>query len=173
MTTSREMVLIGGIAAALKELGSWTGETHIQKAAYISKIKKQIPFESEFVLYKHGPYSFDMNKSIMHMLSRGMLVAESNPGYGPSILINAPLWKVLNSQLGDFYGQFDSSIRAVCGHLARKNVAELERIATAVFVSVNFSTLSLAERAATISRLKPHISSEVAIAALEEADTIR
>jgi hypothetical protein len=173
MTTSKEMVLIGGVARALRERGSWTGETHIQKASYILKIRRSIPFESEFVLYKHGPFSFDMNKSIVHMLSRGMLFAESNRGYGPSILVNNSLWNALDARLGNFFGNFQSDVYAICGLLARKNVAELERIATAVYVSVSFPLLSWEDRAITISRLKPHIDRDAAMAALREAEVIQ
>lgn len=173
MTTSKEMVLIGGVARTLRERGSWTGETHIQKAAYISKIRRSIPFESEFVLYKHGPFSFDMNKSIVHMLSRGLLRSESNRGYGPSISVNSSLWNALNIRLGNFYEQFQSDIYAICDLLARKNVAELERVATAVYVSVNFPLLSWEDRAVTISKLKPHIDRDAAVAALREAESIQ
>ena len=35
MTTTQEMVLIGLIVKDLADNGSWCGETHIQKTAYI------------------------------------------------------------------------------------------------------------------------------------------
>ncbi|RWO58547.1 hypothetical protein [Mesorhizobium sp.] len=173
MTTSREMVLIGGVVKALKDRGSWTGETHIQKAAYIAKVRRNIPFESEFVLYKHGPFSFDMSKSIVHMLSRGLLYTENNPGYGPSFRVSDSLWKALNTRLDSFYSQFEAGIYSVSSALARKNVAELERVATAVYVMSNFSNFSLEEQAKTITKLKPHIAQEMALGALREAELIR
>lgn len=68
MTTSKDMILLGGIASLLKKHGSWTGETHLQKTAYVTKAVLGIPLSASFILYKHGPYSFDLNKSIAHML---------------------------------------------------------------------------------------------------------
>lgn len=172
MTTSKEMVLIGGVAKALRDRGSWTGETHIQKTAYVAKVKRGVPFESDFVLYKHGPFSFDMSKSIVHMLSRGMLSADSNPGYGPSFRVSETLWNALNGRLGNYFQNFALAIETVSDVLARKNVAELERIATAVYVSTNFPTIPVAGQAAIVTKLKPHISNELAIAALGEAESI-
>lgn len=172
MTTSREMVLVGGVVSALRVRGSWTGETHIQKTAYIAKIKRDIPFESDFVLYKHGPYSFDLNKSLGHMLSRNLLVSHSNPGYGPSYGINAALWGALNSGLGGYYAKFQEAVEEIADRLARKNVSELEKIATAVFVSTEYAGSSMRERAAVISKIKPHIAQEAALESLAEADQI-
>lgn len=172
MTTSKEMVLIGGVVRSLRLRGSWTGETHIQKTAYIAKIKRNIPFESEFVLYKHGPYSFDLNKSVGHMLGRGLLSADANAGYGPSYNVNEALWKALNTGLGDIFSRFEEGITSVSNQLARKNVADLERIATAVYMSFNFPTVSFEARANLITKAKPHIPHEVALAALIEADKI-
>ena len=172
MTTSREMVLIGGVAKALKDRGSWTGETHIQKTAYVAKVKRNVPFESEFVLYKHGPLSFDMSKSIVHMLSRGLLSTESNPGYGPSFEVAEPLWRALNNRLDNYYSNFGESIASISDFLAKKNVGELERIATAVYVASNFPALSVEEQARTITKLKPHIPQESALRALGEAESI-
>jgi len=169
MTTTREMVLVGGVAAALRERGSWTGETHVQKAAFVAKVLKHVPFESEFVLYKHGPFSFDLNKSLVHMRARGILSLTQNPGYGPSFEVNRPLWNALNQAAGNVFRQYSEGIDVICDTLATKNVAELERIATAIFLSVSHSDWSREELAEELVRVKPHIPPELARHAFDEA----
>lgn len=172
MTTSREMVLIGGVVRSLRSRGSWTGETHIQKTAYVAKIKRNVPFESDFVLYKHGPFSFDLSKSIGHMLSRDLLSSESNGGYGPSYDLNSSLWTALNKGLKDFYADFSAQIDDIGAKFSKKNVAELERIATAVYISSKHPFDADDIRADFITKIKPHISREMAFAALKEAEQI-
>ncbi len=172
MTTTKEMVFIGGVARALRVRGSWTGETHIQKTSYIAKVKYNVPFESDFVLYKHGPYSFDMNKSIGHMLARSLLVADQNPGYGPNFNLNEKLWVVLNSIVGEAFNDYSVIIDSVCDKLAKCNVSELEKIATAVYMNANFPDLSLDERASKINQIKPHIDLDAARTALNYSNSI-
>ncbi|MER9455743.1 hypothetical protein [Mesorhizobium sp. M0478] len=169
MTTTKEMVLIGGVVKALRDRGSWTGETHVQKATFIAKVAKHVPFESEFVLYKHGPFSFDLSKSIVHMRSRGLLVTEVNPGYGPSFNIKEILWRALDRTASNIFAQYEVSILQICEILAPKSVSELERIATAIYVSELLPNSSKEEKIKELVRLKPHILPDLASRAFEEA----
>ena len=74
MTSASEIHLVGRVVEILGEMHSWCGETHIQKTAYVAKVIKNVPFESKFILYKHGPYSFDMNGVLNHMRSQNILL---------------------------------------------------------------------------------------------------
>ena len=48
----------------LKDRGSWCGDTHIQKTTYFLQELLKVPLGFEFILYKHGPYSFDLEDEI-------------------------------------------------------------------------------------------------------------
>jgi len=172
MTTSIEMILIGGVVKTLRDRHSWSGETHIQKSAYIAKQIKHVPFESEFVLYKHGPYSFDMNKSLSHMRGRGLLTMTPNPGFGSTYDINEPLWAALNKAANNVFAQFEERIVFVCGILANKNVAALERIATAIFLKAEHPDKDTEFLASELISIKPHISLENARQAFIEAEQL-
>lgn len=169
MTTSREMILVGGIVDQLTKAGSWCGETHIQKTAYVAKTLKGLPLESEFILYKHGPYSFDLNKSLMHMAARGVLTLERRGHYGPSYRLNEPMWLALNRASQNVFESVSQTVEVVCKKLASKNVAELERFSTAIFVNTNFSDLDRSEKIRKFVELKPHVPRELAQSAFEEA----
>lgn len=134
---------------------------------------KNVPFESEFVLYKHGPFSFDLSKSIVHMRGRGLLLTEVNPGYGPSFSIKETLWRALDRTASNIFAQYEASISQICEILAPKNVAELERLATAVYVSEILPNSSKEEKARELVRLKPHILPDLAKRAFEEASLLR
>ena len=67
----------------LKAKGSWGGETHIQKAAYLLQDILNVDTGFDFILYKHGSYSFELTDELKAMRADGFLSLESAPPYGP------------------------------------------------------------------------------------------
>lgn len=172
MTTSREIILVGGVVKLLRDRRSWAGETHIQKTAFVAKILKAVPFESEFVLYKHGPFSFDMSTSLVHMRTRGLLSTTPNPGYGPTFDVNEGLWHALDSSADNYFERYEADVASVCDVLASRNVASLERIATAVYLIQSMPDSTDEDRANELTKVKPHIHIELARVAFEEVALI-
>ncbi len=172
MTTTLDMALIGAIVKSLKENGSWTGETHIQKACYIAKTTRNIPIGVDFILYKHGPYSFDLTKSLGHMFSRDVIQRDVHAGgYGPSYRVNEGFWLSLTRAVGAIFNPYRDELEFVCRELGPKNVAELERVATAVYVRLEQPEFR-ADRAAAGRRLielKPHFSAQTAAEGFDES----
>lgn len=73
----------------LRAKGSWCGETHIQKATYFVQELLRVPLEFEFVLYKHGPYSFDLSDELTAQCGQ-MRSSNYNPNnhlMGPALFI--------------------------------------------------------------------------------------
>ena len=103
-------------------LGSWCGETHIQKTSYVAKCVEHVPFESEFVLYKHGPYSFDLNAVLNRMRSQGIITLVPQGSYGASYHLNERIWAAINKATGNYFDQFASRVERVC---ARSDVVML------------------------------------------------
>ena len=62
----------------------WAGETHIQKALYFLHSMLNVPCLYNFVLYKHGPYSFDLHDDLGKMRAHLVLEIEPRRPYGPS-----------------------------------------------------------------------------------------
>jgi uncharacterized protein YwgA len=169
MTSASEIHLVGRIVEILDEMHSWCGETHIQKTAYVAKVIENVPFESKFILYKHGPYSFDMNGVLNHMRGQNILLVTPQGAYGSSYRLNEGIWSALSRATGARFDAFDESLRFVCTQFARKKVAELERIATAVYVHLNFTSLNPQEQIRKLNELKPHIGIPEAQLAFTEA----
>lgn len=91
MERNKRAVILLGLVEELKNNLSWCGETHIQKATYFLQEMRQVPLEFDFILYKHGPFSFDLTDKITAMRAEmrtdNLLKLQPQPyPYGPSIL---------------------------------------------------------------------------------------
>jgi hypothetical protein len=153
----------------LREEGSWTGETHVQKAAYVLSRVLGVPLDYEFILYKHGPFSFDLRNELSTMRAEGFMAWEARPfPYGPS-LKEGDLGPALKRQFSAAAERYGKQIEFVSKKLGSKDVKALERFATAIYVTLDLETPP-SERAAKINELKPHVPIQEAEEAVHEAD---
>ena len=125
----------------------------------------------DFILYKHGPFSFELRDDLSLMRADGLLeMVIKHPQYGPSYLPT----EFANTFLERFaktVATHQAQARFVAQHLGGKNVAELEKVAlTALFVRQSPKSRSRKQRAVELARLKPHISEADALQATEEID---
>lgn len=85
---AQEAILVR-LARRLYEHGSWSGETHIQKTTYLASVLLAIPFDFDFILYKHGPFSFELRDELDDMRVDGLLErVPQGPRYGPRLLVS-------------------------------------------------------------------------------------
>jgi uncharacterized protein YwgA len=155
----------------LRASGSWAGETHVQKATYILEKVLGVPAGFEFILYKHGPFSFDLRDEIGTLRADGFVDWEvKSERYGPS-LTAGPLSVALKHQFPAMPEKYKSEIDFVAARLGQKNVAELERLATAIYVTLEDGTPA-DRRATRINELKRHVSLSDAESAVAEADIL-
>src|SRR5688500_675546 len=162
----RAAVLLS-LITKMREKGSWCGETHIQKASFFLQRLLGVPLGFEFILYKHGPYSFDITKELTELRADSILdIQILNEQYGPSY---APgkLNDYLRTRFPKTLQRYDKQTGFVASQLGDKGVKELERLATALFVDVEVQG-NVAEKAKMIMRLKPHIGEGDARAAVEQ-----
>ncbi len=155
----------------LRVAGSWCGETHIQKATYFLQSLANVPLGYEFILYKHGPFSFDLGNEIARMLADDLVQLKVQPHpYGPSVIPAEGGERVMKrfSRTVDEYSQ---QIEAVAEKLGGKGVTELERLATALYVTQEDQSQGDTEsRAQRIHEIKPHVSLQQAREATDEVD---
>jgi hypothetical protein len=159
------------LAAQLRANGSWAGETHIQKAAYFMQELLSVPSGFKFVLYWHGPFSFDLRDSLNKLETWGCIQTEEQPyPYGPKI-VEGPTSGKLKS-VSTVPQEHAKSIQFVAQQLGKAKVSELERVATALFIELD-PNVSPADRPDRLVKLKPHISREEAPNAFERLAGIR
>jgi len=166
-------VVIAELADKLRANGSWCGETHLQKSLFFLQDVLGVPLGIEYILYKHGPYSFDLSESLMSMRADYLLEKEYvTDGYGPRLIPtkeSAELRKNYPKTLGSYSVQIDF----VATRFGGKGVADLEKLATALWVTRERGEGASREaRAARLHELKPHIRLPDALAAVDEFDTL-
>lgn len=170
MTNFKDYAILIELLRLMEEERSWSGETHLQKSVFILKTGMgvdTIPFS--FIMYKHGPYSFDLHEEIGVMLNLGLIQSIPNPGFGPS-LRPTPLGLKLCGRFPTTIERVSGKLICVASHFGRKTVSQLERIATALYVQVE---LPRAERGRQIERfveLKPYLTPEAAEMGFKELE---
>jgi uncharacterized protein YwgA len=163
----RDVILIR-LIEALRNKGSWCGETHVQKATFFLQAMAGANTDFDFILYKHGPFSFDLRDELTAMRADGFVsLRVQGPQYGPSI-VPEPGAEQLRRRFPRTLRENESRIAFVSSRLGNMSVSELERVATAYFVLQEDMESAVNERqlANRIHRLKPHISFDEAVDAL-------
>lgn len=163
MNPIEKSAVLLNLAAELRRQGSWTGETHIQKAMYLLQEILGLPTDFEFVLYKHGPFSFDLRELLNQMeAERAIELEEQEYPYGPKIKEGVLGPRILATVKGS--NQFQGQISFIAKELGNARVADLERIATALYVTLD-SRVPPTNRVPKVTELKPHIKPAEAEAA--------
>ena len=168
----RDVILIR-LIEALRTRGSWCGETHVQKATYFLQNMVGVQTAFEFILYKHGPFSFDLRDELAAMRADGLVsLCVQDPRYGPSILPDEGVAKRLQEQFPTTLEQHEDRISFIAEKLGDKPVVDLERLATAFYVSNEVTPGANADgRAKQVHNLKSHIPVEEALEAVRTVDT--
>jgi hypothetical protein len=167
----KQFAILLDMTDKLRRRGSWCGETHLQKATYFLQELLRVPTEFSFVLYKHGPFSFDLRDVLTAMRADRLLDLQPKGPYGPSLVPTQQGIELKNLYPKTLH-EYGTRIEFVADHLADKNASDLEKLATALFVTLENEGGSVEERAEEISDLKPHIDPESAEAAVIEVEAI-
>ena len=154
--------LVLALADSLKAAGSWCGETHLQKAVYLLQELTKVPLEFDFILYKHGPFSFDLRDALTAMRADYQLQIRANPiPYGPS-LDTTETGQKLQSRFSSVIEAHRKEVAFVAEQLGSKTVTELERLGTALYVYREAGSREREQVARRVNELKPHIPIDVA-----------
>lgn len=169
----RIRAVVAKLVEKMQDRDGWCGETHIQKTAYFLQALVCVPLDYEFIIYKHGPYSFDLHDDLMAMKANRFLKTEARRPYGPSFRIG-DLSEVITERYPKTLEQYDKHIEFVADALGSKGVKELERLGTALFVSNEMPDLrDVGERARLVNKRKPHVSLDQAQKAVTMVDELR
>lgn len=168
----RDAVIIS-LIENLRKKGSWCGETHIQKATYFLQRLFDVPLGFEFILYKHGPFSFDLSDELTAMQADMLIRMHLKPRpYGPSLILTDG-GEMIKKNYPVTIKNLDPEIRFVSEKFKNKGVAELERLSTALFVTHEIDPNgSVDSRAKSITELKPHVKISEALDAVKSIDEI-
>ena len=173
MDSQKRSAVVTRLARQLRNSGSWCGETHLQKSVFLLQELAGVDTGYDFILYKHGPFSFDLRDELTSMRGDGLLeLVPQSPPYGPKLKPTAQS-KEHEASFPKTLSRYADRIKFVTDTVADRGVAELERLATALWVTRQESQdCSIKERAEELHNIKPHVSLEQAKEALQEIDEL-
>jgi hypothetical protein len=150
--------------------GEMPKSTHLQKAMFflLANGVEEVPFS--FILYKHGPFSVDIESELGEMKSYCAICSDSRPGFS-QVLVPGTYAPALKQkvQLGN---EERAAVAEVCRFLARKPLVEIELLATAAWIKANEQLGSLDEIANRLQVLKPYVSHPEAVRRVGELEHI-
>jgi len=173
MNRLQKGALLAELADQLRQQGSWCGETHLQKATYFLQELLNVPTGFDFILYKHGPFSFDLRDELTSLRADGLLELRVQPApYGPSLLPSSRSIEY-RSRFQVTIGNYSGAVAFIARVLGKKGVADLESLGTALLVTRQLGpTAAVEDRARRLQELKPHLSAAQALSAVQEVDEI-
>lgn len=170
MGRMKSAALITRLVEQLREQGSWCGETHIQKTTYFLQKLMNVPLGFDFILYKHGPFSFELRDELTALRADGLLTLEPDNRYSPRIATTAKS-KYIQDRFPNTLAKYDSGISFVAQKLGSKGVVQLERLGTALYVKLQGDGAP-DQQVRNIRTLKPHIAAPDARRAVMEVGRI-
>jgi uncharacterized protein YwgA len=157
----------------MRQKGSWCGETHVQKAVYLLQDMAGAETEFDFVLYKHGPFSFELRDEITMLRADNLLElrVQAQP-YGPKLIPTDQAQRI-EEKFPQTLQKNSERIMFTAKTVGDKGVSELERLATALFITKReMRDASADDRASRLNEIKPHISPFEARQAVREIDDL-
>jgi uncharacterized protein YwgA len=171
LSYSCRCALVVELVKRLRARGSWCGETHLQKAVFIIQDLTASNFGYKFIVYKHGPYSFEFNSDLNSMHSAEIVEYQfPRNGYGPTIIPTTLGERVLETHLENI-SEYNGTINFLANWFANNDVRYLEKIATAYYVTKKNPRDPSSQRAKTVNALKPHVdmlSAEEAVRVVDD-----
>lgn len=175
MNESRRSAIVAALAWRLRARGSWSGETHIQKATYVLQCLAGVSLDYEFILYKHGPFSFELRDTISAMRADGVFKLTPRPyPYGPSLLIGEKQKRRMEGLYPNALEKYRKKLDLVASWVGEFDVSRLEQVSTALYVTLeNPEERRTRERVRRIRELKAHVTMVEAEWAIGQIDRYR
>ena len=160
--------VIFDLIKALRKRDNWSGETHVQKTVYFLEELSGHALKYPFVLYKHGPYSFELSEDLSAMGAFRFIEDEiAHPAFGPRLKPNFEVEEMLRGSFGKLAEKLAGPVEFVADKLSGYGVVSLERLATALYFTAQSPVEGDEARARQIHRVKPHIPEVLALDAVK------
>jgi hypothetical protein len=152
--------------------GSWAGETHIQKGTFFLQDLMGVDLGFDFLLYRHGPFSFDLRDELSCMQADDLFaLVVRNERYGPTF-VPTEFSEVFLERFPKTRTRYGKQIEFVAAELGDMGVVELEKLATAFYLRKHLDDEAIEGRARLLTELKPHISLLDARSACSQAERL-
>lgn len=159
MNPAQRQAVLLALIRALKANRSWCGETHIQKTVYFLQTAMGTDLGFQYILYKYGPFSFDLNDELTALRAKLLLDVKPEEPYGSHLYPSAHAERYL-ALYPRTLGTHLPALEHVAALLGGKSVTELERITTMLYATRERPNATDEELIARVREIKPHITHE-------------
>ncbi len=162
MDRLQRAVVLLNLIDMLGAKGSRCGETHIQKAVYFSQTMFNVPIDYQFVLYKYGPFSFELSDELVRIRADGLLKSVPTPPFGVTFHLEKA-GNQLRAKFSKTGKRYEGIINLLTDEIGDKGVKELERLATIQYIKIKCAEKQSPDAlAGKLIELKPHIAEDEA-----------
>jgi len=159
--------IVGALTDALVDEGSWAGETHVQKGTFFLQCAAYVPLGYDFIMYKHGPFSFSLRDDLVSFRADGLITLRPQAPYGPRLAMTDQ-GRRLRDTFPKTITRYNEEIRRVARFLNSRGVGELERLGTALYLRDSHQEWTDKELLSEMRKLKPHVREQQAATALAD-----
>ena len=150
--------LILYVVKKLNDVGSWAGNTHIQKIIYLIQSTCNLKLY-DFVLYHYGPYSFDLREDVDFLVISNRLERDVDE-FGYHYRVSPNLEPSIPSEIRE-------KVDAIVKIFGKAPTALLELITTVDYVTRRFPDKSDKEIVELVRKIKPRFSERAVELALK------
>ena len=145
----------------------------IQKLIYYLQELMNVPMGFNFILYKHAPYSFDLNYELTGLRADGVIRLETQWEYVPYMVVTKQ-GQYIQDHFPKTLKKYEASIEFITAEFGNRSIEELERLTSALYVTHHKtdSGAAIEDRSKKLTTLKPHIPDDLALRAMRESDRI-
>jgi uncharacterized protein YwgA len=132
------------------------------------KAGAHVDFPYDYILYRYGPFSFELRDYLQELCADGLLTLEAQPyPYGPR-LATTPQAAELQDRYPKTLAAVEPAMDWTLEVVGAKGVSALERLATALYIDAHDGIADPNAIADRLVGLKPHVSLDQALGAAKE-----
>ena len=155
MNRLQKVVILLDSVESLQAKHSWCEKLIFKNNVFLQTL--DVPLDYEFVLYKYGPFSFELSDDLVRIRADGLLKSVPTPPYGTTLQLEEES-RNLRNKFAKTREQFKQDIEILTDEIGNKGVKELERLTTIHYIkSQNGNSVAPEAIITRLIELKPHI----------------
>ena len=168
MDLLRKAALFSELLDRILVNNSWAGPVHLQKSMFFLQEMREVPLGYEFVLYRYGPYSFELQDEIEYIRGSGILKwrFHDSPKYATG-LDTTEASRDIRDKLPKLMEKYEKDLAFVSENIGPMMSKQLERVSTSFYYRVK-GVEGDKEVAREVLKVKPHIDYPDAVEAAQK-----
>ncbi|WP_457591089.1 hypothetical protein [Geoglobus sp.] len=154
-----KFVMILQAIEELNKVGSWSGNTHIQKTIELAQSLVEEDIYA-FTLHHYGPFSFELREDLDALVGAGFVKKQTDE-YGYHYTLTEKGRKYLEKNKPD--ENVRTAIARISERFGKSSTLILELISTIDYVTKKFDAKTDEEVAKIVKRLKPHFDEKTIV----------